>query len=98
MASWSILADANRAARAIKKVAPRVPSPILGIRVTTTVCNVTITRPPAAQVVEGQPFAVQPLITVTDCSGVPLVNKVRWPCGHETLPVCGVCYFPLVGC
>ena len=77
VASWSLGAsNAGVMAKAISAYAPYLPEPVLGIRVNTSVCSGVVTVGPSLEVVEGQPFAVQPQITVTSCSGAVLANKV----------------------
>ena len=76
VASWSTAVTTNVYAIALEDVAPRNPKPLVGLRVVSTVGRVAIATQPSSVVTEGRPFAVQPVVTVTDTNGAPLANQV----------------------
>ena len=77
VASWSLGAiNAGIEVKSIAELAPRVPQPVVGIRVNTSVCSVVLTVAPSREVIEGQALATQPQVTVTTCSGEVVANKV----------------------
>jgi hypothetical protein len=74
--SWSVSGGSSEAQK-FGNVLPSLPSTVLGIQVSTTVCGVSIVRSPPPMVKEGEAFSIQPQVLVTDSSGRPLSNKVR---------------------
>ena len=54
---------------------PSVPEFHAGANVATTVTNVAITTQPSLTVMEGQPFAVQPTLRVTDTTGAGVAGR-----------------------